>query len=288
MPGHYVRTNDDTYVDEFRAHVVQRYKTSEMSGDQWRYHVQLDLMRKGSVVASTGFHNVADTASFLPWFLKIWNEELTGDQVDEWLPLDKKQELLCHQFGCSAPATVVYELVKRFPCNYGHEDDFSFGVELRGFCEEHKTRGDCGLDDADHNYRPHHEKAMFVRCVAKSLAFPRKGSHLPGDCDPGDPSVSCPAERDVYMLADAVGMGLVTDDELLRLGLRPWNAPDEPIFDGHPPAGVLWLLPGSWYAGLPDGLPVVTIMGRTEFFVFGESDDDVMFGVLPYGFVSPV
>ena len=27
-------------------------------------------------------------------------------------------------------------------------------VEYRAFCDQHKMRGDCGLDDADANYEP--------------------------------------------------------------------------------------------------------------------------------------
>jgi len=69
-----------------------------------------------------------------------------------------------------------------------------------------------------------------------------------------------------------------TDDELVELCLGRWRDPDE---EGN----VLWLFPGEWYEHLPDGYTITTIFGKEEPFKRGETDDDIRFGCLPYGFV---
>lgn len=66
---------------------------------------------------------------------------------------------------------------------------------------------------------------------------------------------------------------------LKAVGCQKW---DEPNADGE----TLWLFPHEWYAIIPDGTPIVTINGEHETFKRGETDDDMRFGALAYGFLK--
>jgi hypothetical protein len=53
-------------------------------------------------------------------------------------------ENLCFQPGCPNPYTVEYTIKKR--------EDYQTYDAYRRFCDDHRGRGDCGLDDANDNY----------------------------------------------------------------------------------------------------------------------------------------
>lgn len=67
-------------------------------------------------------------------------------------------------------------------------------------------------------------------------------------------------------------------ETLKAIGCQRW---DEPDAEGN----VLWLYPAEWYPHIPDGTTITDINGQTEAFKRGETDDDMRFGALPYGFV---
>lgn len=63
----------------------------------------------------------------------------------------------CCQWGCPNVATHVHVLKKRWSdgCRMSEENAPRYkggGVDARLFCDRHKRRGNCGLDDADANY----------------------------------------------------------------------------------------------------------------------------------------
>jgi hypothetical protein len=60
---------------------------------------------------------------------------------------------------------------------------------------------------------------------------------------------------------------------LIELGLRPWDE-----------SGLL-LFPMEWYPLIPAGFDIITIAGKRETFVPGETDNDCRFGVLAYGII---
>lgn len=72
---------------------------------------------------------------------------------------------------------------------------------------------------------------------------------------------------------------LYDDATLKAIGCQKW---DEPNADGE----TLWLFPHEWYAIIPDGTPIVVINGEHETFKRGETDDDMRFGALAYGFLK--
>ncbi len=64
-------------------------------------------------------------------------------------------------------------------------------------------------------------------------------------------------------------------ETLVQLGMGIWGK-------GH------YLFPKEWYSFIPNGYPVVDINGNTELFRRGETDDDIRFGCLSFGFRSEV
>lgn len=60
-------------------------------------------------------------------------------------------------------------------------------------------------------------------------------------------------------------------DTLKKIGLGVWA-------EGH------YLYPKEWYWNIPAGYMVDVISDETEPFVPGETDDDIRFGYLAYGF----
>ena len=72
---------------------------------------------------------------------------------------------------------------------------------------------------------------------------------------------------------------LYDDATLKAIGCQPW---DEPNADGE----TLWLFPAEWYPIIPDGTPIVDIFGEHETFKRGETDDDIRFGALAFGFIK--
>lgn len=140
---------DSQFVDEIRIVTVPRWKESDLSGDEWRISARIDFYRKGVVVGSKGARNVGMAARFVDWFLVSGRE---NGEIDTPNTLGD----CCDQEGCCKPWTTRLALKKR----YGDdgkviEHKWMEGVtEYRAFCDEHKMRGDCGLDDADANYQP--------------------------------------------------------------------------------------------------------------------------------------
>lgn len=128
--------------DRVEITTVPRYKTSGLSGDEWRISVTIRVFRKGRLIAERSVRNVEAAAAFLPG----WLLELNGNGKAFYAGEDN----ICDQEGCCNDATVTYRLKKKF-CREGHPSAPQNG-EHRKFCEEHKRRGDCGLDDADRNY----------------------------------------------------------------------------------------------------------------------------------------
>ena len=61
---------------------------------------------------------------------------------------------------------------------------------------------------------------------------------------------------------------------LHQMGFRLWE-------EGH------YLYPWEWYGSIPDGYPIVSIMGRTKNFRIGVTDNDKRFGCLSFGFLLP-
>ena len=134
--------------DEVRIITVPRYKTSGLSGDEWRISARIQFLRKGRVVfEDKGLSSIKVAIDFLPSFYHRACDEAKGFYAGE--------EGFCDQEGCSKPPTVFYQM-KHSYCQEGHRTECNKSRDsytpIRKFCDEHKERGDCGLDDVDSNY----------------------------------------------------------------------------------------------------------------------------------------
>jgi hypothetical protein len=128
--------------DEVRITTVPRFKQSGLSGDEWRISAKIELLRNGIVIVEQTFRNVQTAAMFLP--------SVIATACDDGKAHFAGERDFCDQEGCKDTATVTY-LKKHDYCQAGHKSEPSHPT-IRRFCECHKVRGDCGLDDADANY----------------------------------------------------------------------------------------------------------------------------------------
>lgn len=147
---YYKRHPDDSgYADELRIITRERYKTSGMSGDEWRFHRVLQVFRKGLMIFERPFNgDIAEVASFAPLAMA----ELFGHGIPtEVLAHDRER---CDQPGCPNLATSEYEIIEQFGPRGErlHPEEQSL-IYRRKFCQRHLRRGDCGREDCDDNYR---------------------------------------------------------------------------------------------------------------------------------------
>jgi len=136
------RHHDFQPIDEVRITTVPRYKTSDLSGDEWRISAKIEYLKNGEVVRTRNTGNVESAMQHLYHHAVVFDPE-------SW---NRPKDVYCDQEGCKELATVYYALKKTFcqQCS-SHDDDVQ---EYAQFCEAHSTRGDCGRVDADNNYIP--------------------------------------------------------------------------------------------------------------------------------------
>lgn len=143
-----VRLNKDEFIDEIRITTEPRFKTSGLSGDEWRTSAQVVALRKGLVVGERSWNRIGDA---LPRLQKWVEDELLCPIADPDMT-----DHLCFQPGCAEPWTVEYRIVKRgcSGCGSVKDNDTEFYDYRRRFCERHARRGDSNLDDLDDFYGP--------------------------------------------------------------------------------------------------------------------------------------
>ena len=134
--------------DEVHIVTVPRFKESDLSGDEWRISATVKLMRKGRVIVEKNYRDVATACAYLV--------AAHGEACDGGHAMYGGEENFCDQEGCSEQATVTYQKKAQY-CNAGHCTEPTH-ITVRKFCDRHKHRGDCGLDDADANYEPFTEE----------------------------------------------------------------------------------------------------------------------------------
>jgi len=149
----YVRHEDDEWIDEVRIVTAPRWKESELSGDEWRFSSRIELYRKGVLLARSGSGRMRHAVAMLPSLLAGWGGGTHIGGAFEEEP-DRGQEFwnaFCFNPGCAEPATLEFRREHHY-CTEGEAHDRDWRVEHIRFCERHKRRGDCGLNDADRNY----------------------------------------------------------------------------------------------------------------------------------------
>ena len=145
IPWRGVRPDAQAF-DEIRIVTTPRYKTSGLSGDEWRISARADFYRNGGIVfTSASYRNVEIVCNFMG--------ALHATAIDDGFAYFAGIDGVCDQEGCPEPSTVTYRLRQRFTREgIPYPEDRMTRPIHREFCNTHKRRGDCGLEDADHNY----------------------------------------------------------------------------------------------------------------------------------------
>ena len=142
---------DNQLCDEVKISTAIRWKDSELSGCEYRISAVAQFFKKGHLLHESSWRDI-ETAWQHAWSDFILKCEFGKFDFKDW------QKTQCFQEGCSEKAT--WEAwIKQEYCvgrgNCGNKLDRShpiFSRSHRLFCEKHKLRGDCGLEDADSNY----------------------------------------------------------------------------------------------------------------------------------------
>jgi len=144
-PWHKRHSEWETF-DKITLEVTPRWKTSGLSGDEWRFSVAVHFWFKGQVVHTTSFHRM-ETAIMMLGAEWIKAGEPIPDTI---LDLEKDR---CDNPGCAEYAVYRYTLKEEFSRS-GEKLDAteSYSKKYRQFCGKHQARGDCGREDADVNY----------------------------------------------------------------------------------------------------------------------------------------
>ena len=134
------RLEYDEWWDTIQIRLEPRFKTSPLSGNEWRASAVVDFFRKGHAIYSKRFSNVKAAVAWLPWGLLT-----VGEAEDIDLPDNADY---CAQPGCEAKAETFYQIKKLY--DNGREAEYQYPA-YRGYCGRHSERGDSDLEDQDDN-----------------------------------------------------------------------------------------------------------------------------------------
>lgn len=142
---------DDPWYDTCVVETVERWKESELSGDEYRFSYRVSFMRKGHVLLQRGFSDWKCALAFIPSL--SYNDMPAGadDEHEHSVVIDERYTF-CFQPGCPELATREFRIIKLYD-RRGSEAYMSADADYRfRFCDKHAGhRGDCGLLDSDVN-----------------------------------------------------------------------------------------------------------------------------------------
>jgi hypothetical protein len=193
------RHHDDPWADtivlngvrSFRLVIRERYKTSDLSGDEWRFGYMWQVQRDGKWDDLDGQYSRQDgaIAAFFPAFRTshpdwhdetcysiqfLWKGQPLAEMSDDgkpqpmlhaigsiaWAKIAARQQVdwkiddsnVCAQPGCLEAPVSLFRKIDDYHERIGVKTSYYDGTCYRRFCKKHLRRGDCGLDDADRNY----------------------------------------------------------------------------------------------------------------------------------------
>ncbi len=158
---HRQRHPDDVRFDRIEVRLVERWKTSGLSGDEWRFSTVVELHRRGRMLyryesrdQDFALLHLARLPYLAPATFEdegwepVWREDGKGD------PWGSRAEWRhCAQPGCKLPAVVRYPVLRHYDDTCSMSRAAEPG-DFREFCRLHARRGDCALDDGTTNYGP--------------------------------------------------------------------------------------------------------------------------------------
>ena len=146
---HHRRLHDWEAFDRITLDIVPRYKTSGLSGDEWRQSVRIVFWHKGQEVHEEWFTSMRAALAHLPAEVS----KATCPIPEKVTQIDKTK---CDQPSCTNDAVARCEL-KRLTSARGEYlavEESKYTRYYRQFCRKHLQRGDCSREDADDNYIP--------------------------------------------------------------------------------------------------------------------------------------
>jgi hypothetical protein len=147
---HHKRLHRFESFDRIELQVVPRYKTSGMSGDEWRQHVAVKFFFKGECVHETGANSMQNALMLLP------SEWVRAQEPIPSRIIEMEYSGLCDQPSCPNQAEGRFK-IKRETADNGSwldPEEWRYHESYRQFCKRHIKRGDCSREDADDNYEP--------------------------------------------------------------------------------------------------------------------------------------
>jgi hypothetical protein len=150
----FVRHPEDEWYDMIVTEIIERYKTSGLSGDEWRFSYVARIFWKGQQIGVLRGMNMEKLVRKLDYHLNLRDQLDKNDPEYIHWPDEKERAEYCAQPGCCNKATTTYRLKHEYCSGFGGCGSLkrvSF-VSLIRFCQKHVCRGDCALQDADSNY----------------------------------------------------------------------------------------------------------------------------------------
>ncbi len=129
----YERHHDDEYFDEITIRTQPRWKTSGLSGDEWRTSASILVKRKGHIIHEGHCGTMKAAATLLPWLLMTMFEREDVTRLPDAL-----DHSLCFQPGCDKPAVTVYKLKSDY-CSDGKPHELHTETRV-AFCQTHLRR----------------------------------------------------------------------------------------------------------------------------------------------------
>lgn len=136
------------WIDRVELDIVPRWKTSGVSGDEWRQGVRVRGWFKGVQVLEYTCSDMATAAAVLPARMLEAGDSGLPDGV-----LAREKEC-CDQPSCENEPVERVRILRNASRSgqWLDPDDSTPGRYYRQFCALHSRRGDCGREDADRNY----------------------------------------------------------------------------------------------------------------------------------------
>jgi hypothetical protein len=148
---HFEPHPDDPWYDICAVETVERWKESELSGDEYRFSYRVSFMRKGHVLLQRSYGSWKAALAHIPAL--SFNDYPAGadDEYQHSIVIDERYKF-CFQPGCPELATREFRILKLYDRS-GSEAHMMEEYDYRfRFCEKHGGyRGDCGLLDSDAN-----------------------------------------------------------------------------------------------------------------------------------------
>lgn len=141
------RLPDFEAFDRIELSVVPRWKTSGLSGDEWRQSVSVRFLFKGEQVHETWFGDMQAAILFLGSEWVKQQEPIPGRVIEI------ENEGACDQPSCTDRATVRLRIKRQTSPRGELIDPAETRLRyFRQFCDRHRRRGDCSREDCDDNY----------------------------------------------------------------------------------------------------------------------------------------